>query len=1017
MRELNITFEDLKNKSDNIRILKDKQTRLQIKVRHRMGRVISDEERKLISERMKKYWAERGRISFASISGYCVPTQKPEGKVAPEVVLENFSKLCNKGPEVWCQNPLTAKQCGAVDHCIQTVWEKQSLDVDSSHYCQSCMNFVINTKDFLAKNATVDQAKVIFDTICLIAPSILSPECKYVVDKSLPELQKYIETVSPHTFCATLMLCNSQRNQVYLNFRGIETKSLLEAVTTPTTEISTTASSETSEPTDLTCANCHSFFTTSKYMYEDSKPDDNLNGMLRLCGQLSSFSDFCSALVQTNFNLINERIKAAKPQDFCHYIPDCNKRIHFQVPTTDLIQAQKDAPKVANDETCDFCVAVVQHLRDIVIANTTKAEFHKVLNGLCNQLGNYRQECSEMVDQYFEIIYMFLTEELDGKELCTEIRICPKISKDLPVIGRDEAKAVEVAKNKDKPELHKDDSTHGLHLLGANKCTWGPNYWCSNFRTSKDCKVPVKLCIPTWEQTKLAEDNGEICKVCKDMIQQARDQLNSNETQEELKEVFEGSCNLIPVKMARKECIKVVDEFVPELVEALSSQMNPQIVCATAGLCNNAKMDLLYEKLKREEMEEKEKTKLVDLPIERMFPVIPTTAAYNQEAVSRASEACELCELFLHFTQQQITLPANEQEIKKVVDQVCLKMASTVASQCSKFVAEYGDAFIALLAQRIDPSQVCPKIGACMQLIDNVKPTCPMCMLAVRSLEETVANNKTEESIKHGLDNLCSHLGAEMRKDCERFVNTFTEDIVNAVMADFNEKEVCAYLKMCSAEVMSTDVVTFDPHATNKPATETVATKKPATETVATKKPATETVATKKPETVEKTTPVNIETNEVHDDVTVGDNKQKCVLCEFVLQRIDNELKDKKTEDEIKHAIHTACSHMPHTVVNQCNQFINQYADLIFDLLADSLEPKQICTKIGLCKNDTVVEEVVEVKSEEMKRDASFDETSAKIVYSCLGAVGVIAVIVLVATGIKSRNSFIHNTPYIRVTK
>ncbi|XP_039278869.1 transmembrane protein 164 [Nilaparvata lugens] len=31
MRELNITFEDLKNKSDNIRILKDKQTRLQIK--------------------------------------------------------------------------------------------------------------------------------------------------------------------------------------------------------------------------------------------------------------------------------------------------------------------------------------------------------------------------------------------------------------------------------------------------------------------------------------------------------------------------------------------------------------------------------------------------------------------------------------------------------------------------------------------------------------------------------------------------------------------------------------------------------------------------------------------------------------------------------------------------------------------------------------------------------------------------------------------------------------------------
>ncbi|RZF38999.1 hypothetical protein LSTR_LSTR003742 [Laodelphax striatellus] len=942
---------------------------------------------------------------FLIASGLCVPTtRKPDDKIAPDVGLENFSKLCAKGPEVWCQNPLTAKQCGALDHCIQTVWEKQALEADSSSYCQSCMNFVVNTKEMFAKNLTIEQAKVVLETICAISPPLIAPECRYMVDKTLPEIQKYIESVSPHTFCATLMLCNTQRNGVYLNFRGIDTKSLLEAVTTPSTEISTVPSTDAFDATDLTCSNCHTFFTTSKYMYEDSKQDDILNGMLRICGELSSFSDFCSSLVQTNFQMINERIKSAKAQDFCHYIPDCNKRMHFQVPTTDLIQAEKDAPKVANDETCDFCVAIVKHLRDIVVANTTKAEFHKVLLGLCNQLGNYRQECSEMVDQYFEIIYMFLTEELDGKELCQEVRICPKVSKaitDLPVIGQDEAKAIEVSKEKDTPDLHRVKLTNGQakekHLLGANKCTWGPSYWCTNFRTTKDCNYPVKHCIPAWEKLKLAEDNGEICKVCKDMVQQARDQLNSNETQEELKEVFEGSCNLIPVKIARKECIKVVDEFIPELVEALSSQMNPQIVCATAGLCNNAKMDLLYEKGKKEEMEEQQKSKAVDLPIERMFPVIPTTAVYgNSEAVNRATEACELCELFLHFTQQQITLPASEEEIKKVVGEVCLKMASSVANECSKFVAAYGDAFIALLAQRIDPSEVCPKIGACVQLIDNVKPTCPMCMLAIRALEDTVVNNKTEQSIKNGLENLCKHLGTEMRKDCERFVNTFSEDIMNAVMADFTEKEVCAYLKMCAPEIMSADVITFDPQ-TSKPVV-------------------TETAVTKKADEVEKkATPHDIETNEVHEDV--GDNKQKCVLCEFVLQKLDKELTDKKTEDEIKHAIHQVCNHMPHTVVNQCNQFINQYADLIFNLLADSLEPKQICTKIGLCKNDSFVEAEIEITHEEIKRENSYDEASTMIVYSCLGIVGVIACVVLVATGLKSRNSFIHNTPYIRVTK
>ena len=61
------------------------------------------------------------------------------------------------------------------------------------------------------------------------------------------------------------------------------------------------------------------------------------------------------------------------------------------------------------------------------------------------------------------------------------------------------------------------------------------------------------------------------------MVKQARDQLLSNETQSDLKAVFEGTCDLIRIKAVRKECDKLADDFVPELVEALSSQMNPQV--------------------------------------------------------------------------------------------------------------------------------------------------------------------------------------------------------------------------------------------------------------------------------------------------------------------------------------------------------------------------------------------------------------------------------------------------------
>lgn len=61
------------------------------------------------------------------------------------------------------------------------------------------------------------------------------------------------------------------------------------------------------------------------------------------------------------------------------------------------------------------------------------------------------------------------------------------------------------------------------------------------------------------------------------MVGQARDQLESNETQEEIKEVFEGSCDLIPISIIEKECKRLADDFIPELIEALSSEMNPQV--------------------------------------------------------------------------------------------------------------------------------------------------------------------------------------------------------------------------------------------------------------------------------------------------------------------------------------------------------------------------------------------------------------------------------------------------------
>lgn len=84
-------------------------------------------------------------------------------------------------------------------------------------------------------------------------------------------------------------------------------------------------------------------------------------------------------------------------------------------------------------------------------------------------------------------------------------------------------------------------------------------------------------------------------------------------------------------------------------------------------------------------------------------------------------------------------------------------MPSSVNETCHDFVNTYGDAFVALLAQEIDPATVCPLIRACpakdsngnvelFMQASNVQEDskCPLCLFAVTKLEELVKDKKTE---------------------------------------------------------------------------------------------------------------------------------------------------------------------------------------------------------------------------------------------------------------------------------
>lgn len=65
---------------------------------------------------------------------------------------------------------------------------------------------------------------------------------------------------------------------------------------------------------------------------------------------------------------------------------------------------------------------------------------------------------------------------------------------------------------------------------------------------------------------------------------------------------------------------------------------------------------------------------------------------------------CFLCESVLNYVQQEVTDPKSEKQIRTALKKSCLILPSSYEDQCKQFVDQYGDAFISLIAQEVDPS-------------------------------------------------------------------------------------------------------------------------------------------------------------------------------------------------------------------------------------------------------------------------------------------------------------------------
>ncbi|CAI6377373.1 unnamed protein product [Macrosiphum euphorbiae] len=505
-----------------------------------------------------------------------------------------------------------------------------------------------------------------------------------------------------------------------------------------------------------------------------------------------------------------------------------------------------------------------------------------------------------------------------------------------------------------------------VQMLGLRECTYGPSFWCKNITNAAGCNA-VKHCIQTtWVTQTYPEDNDDICIICKNIVQEARDLLTSNVTLEEFKEVFDGSCGLLSLKIVKKECQKLSDDFIPELVDTLASQMDSNAVCSVSGLCNNAHIDKLIlenkEKAqeaiqieedssftaKKEQNEHKptllmvdekprkvkninvtKKSEVIDVFYKEMHFVV------NDVSMPTDKTTCFLCQSILNYVQQVVSNPKSEAEIRTALEKSCFVVPRSFEQQCKQFVDQYGDVFISLIAQEVDPSSICPELKLCpvtdLSLTSNEDSessnNCPMCVIFMSALESEISNEDTEEVIKKKLEKLCTKLPSKWKGECTEFVSTQLQSILDMLIAQVKIEEICVLLDIC------------------------------------------------KPKTISESAENDLETNMIATDgqitlVFPGYNMGQlmannykmleepkvtipfdCIVCKTVMKYLNGEIKDKSNQ-EIEHTLESTCSALPNVVENECQSFIDSNYQQIIKCIAIETDPGIPCAMLMMCDDD-----------------------------------------------------------------
>ncbi|XP_043267105.1 prosaposin [Venturia canescens] len=788
------------------------------------------------------------------------------------------AKECTWGPSYWCQNITNAAKCKSTQHCIKKVWESMKVEDDKDSVCGICKDMVRQARDQLESNETQEDLKEVFEGSCaLMQIKPIVRECDKLVDEFIPQLVETLASqMDPSVVCSVAGLCNSARID-----RMIENHNKL--LRKNSGKISSLSDDEL-EPDE--CSKCFTIATHMEEKFNSASRDQVLDSMLKVCGEMSSFSDACASIVLEYFSMIYTHLRSNfHAKNICHLSGQCAGMFHRHENSTKDLEVEirplssVGMVDVGDDLPCELCEQLVGHLRDLLVANTTEQEFEHVLEGLCKQTKSFAPQCKSIVDEYYPQIYDYLVKGLDNNGVCMMAGICPSPDKkthDGPIWPLLPEKSLKIA-----TEIALERKNVGEHGAGTRQ---------EAKKTEADeMQLPIERIMgPSviMGAPQMDLQGKKECAFCEYFLHYMQQVFSYPVTEDELKQVMGKVCKKLP-KSVQNTCTEFLNTYSDAIIALFVQEIDPSVICPMIYVCPSNEFMEAWEK-------------------------IPKDLMIKSEVEEKQS--CPLCLLAVTQLEEMVKNEKTEENIEKALEKLCMHLPKSLITDCNGLVQQYSQQVIEMLVADFSPQEVCVALKLCdpkknpgtqyltpvgkdgeilsNEIPDNsvaIKPVkettkCVICEFIMQYLEKAMRNKSTKDEIEKIVHGVCDHLPNSVSKECNGFVDQYADLVIELLSQEVTPREICTILNICEDNMQR-----------------------------------------------------------LHESIA------ECALCQGVISTIDGLLANAKVDQEIEEVVSRVCKYIAPAKRGKCVMMMEVYEQSIINILREHGDRTKICSRLALC--------------------------------------------------------------------